>query len=210
MTLMITVRNLGPNLANYATVTDILPPGTMAVAASGNATVHGNVVTFDVPGPLLSGADASFTLTVIPTVPGPFTAQAVVSFHDDPNLANNTATASVPVLPRPFPATGFADVTGFVRVVALGRRRPRKRFFFVVTNTSDTLLQGPLGLVVAGLPRGVQLRNGGGLTARRQQFVCVDVGGDNLFDPGESAAVVLVFSRPFTPRRLRVLAGAFA
>src|SRR5262249_21257275 len=151
----------------------------------------------------------SFTLTVIPAVPGPFTAKAVVSFHDDPNLANNTATATITVLPRPFPATGFADVTGFVRVVRRGRR-PRRRLVFLLTNTSDTLLQGSLGLVVAGLPRGIKLLNAGGLTAARQKFVRVDLGGDNFFDPGESAAVQLVFSQPFRPRRLRVLAGAFA
>jgi uncharacterized repeat protein (TIGR01451 family) len=209
MTLTITVHNLGPNLANYATLTDTLPPGTTVVAASGNATVRGNVVTFDVPGPLLPGAGTSFTLTVIPAVAGPFTAQAVVSFHDDSNLANNTATASVTVLPRPFPATGFADVTGFIRIVRRGRR-PRRRLLFFLTNTSATLLQGPLGLVVAGLPRGVKLRNADGFTRSRQKFVRVNLGGDNLFDPGESTAVQLVFSQPFLPRRLRVLAGAFA
>jgi uncharacterized repeat protein (TIGR01451 family) len=209
MTLTITVRNLGPNLANYATLTATLTPGTTVVAASGHATVQGNVVTFDVPGPLLPGAVTSFTLTVIPAVAGPFTAQAVVSFHDDPNLANNTATTSVAVLPRPFPATGFADVTGFIRIARRGRR-PRRRLLFFLTNTSGTLLQGPLGLVVAGLPRRVKLRNADGFTRSRQQFVGVDVGGDNLFDPGESAAVQLVFSKPFLPRRLRVLAGAFA
>jgi uncharacterized repeat protein (TIGR01451 family) len=208
VTFTITVHNLGPNLANSITVTDTLPPGTTVVRASGNATVSGNVVTFALPG-LLSGDGTSFTLTVIPAVPGLFTAKAAVSFHDDPNLANNTATASVTVLPRPFPATGFADVTGFVRVVRQGRR-PRRRLLFLLTNTSGTLLQGPLGLVVAGLPRGVKLLNAGGLTANRQKFVRVDVGGDNLLDPGERAAVQLVFSQPFRPHRLRVLAGAFA
>src|SRR5262249_26416086 len=207
VTFTITVHNLGPNLANSVTVTDTLPAGTAVIAASGNATVSGNVVTFAVPGLLLSGADTSFTLTVIPAVPGPFTAKAVVSSHDAPDPANTTATASVTVLPRPFPAAGFADVTGFVRVARRGRR-PRRRLAFLLTNTSGTPLQGPLGLVVAGLPRGVQLRNAGGLTAGRQPFVRGDVGGDNLFRPREPAAVPLVLSPPFPPPPPPVLARA--
>jgi hypothetical protein len=81
---------------------------------------------------------------------------------------------------------------------------------FLLTNTSGRVLQGPLGLVVAGLPRGVKLRNAVGFTKGRQKFVQVNVGGDNLFDPGERALVQLVFSQPFLPRRLRLLAGAFA
>jgi uncharacterized repeat protein (TIGR01451 family) len=209
-TFVLTVHNLGPTIAYAVTVTGALPPGTTVVAASDSFTVEDSVVTFAVP-QLLPGASTSFTLTVIPAAPGPFTAKAFVSTHDDPNRANNTAAASVTVLPRPFPATGFADVTAFVQLVRQGRRRrPQRRLVFLVTNVSGTPLEGPLGLVVAGLPRGVKLLNAAGLTAGRQKFVRVDVGGDNLFDPGESAAVQLVFSRPFRPCRLRVLAGAFA
>jgi uncharacterized repeat protein (TIGR01451 family) len=211
VTFTLTVTNLGPNPAHGVTVTDTLPAGTAVVAASGSFTVSGNVVTFAVPD-LAAGASTSFTLTVLPAAPGPFTATAALSGHDDPNRANNTASASVEVLPRPFPATGSADVTALVRVVRQGRPGPRKRLLFRITNVSGMPIQGPLGLVVAGprSQRSARLLNASGRSASRQQFVRLDVGGDNLFDPGESAMVQLVFGQPFNPRRLRVLAGAFA
>jgi hypothetical protein len=41
-------------------------------------------------------------------------------------------------------------------------------------------------------------------------LVRLDVGGDNILDPGESVVARLVFARPFNPRRLTVLAGALA
>src|SRR5262249_4789345 len=91
-TFTLTVTNLGPNLARGVTVTDVLPVGTVVVTASGSFTVSGNVVTFAVPD-LAVGASTAFILTVIPSAGGPFAATAVVSGHDDPNLANNTASA---------------------------------------------------------------------------------------------------------------------
>jgi uncharacterized repeat protein (TIGR01451 family) len=210
-TFTLTVRNLGPNPARGATVTATLLPGTVVVSAPAGFTVSGNVVTFAVPD-LAAGGSTSLTLTVIPAATGPFTATAILSGHDDPNRANNTASASVEVLPRPFPATGSADVTALVKIVRQGRRRPKNRLLFRITNVSGTPIQGPLGLVVAGLPpRGsTRLLNASGRSAGRQQFVRIDTGGDNLFDPGESVMVQLVFAQPFNPRRLTVLAGAFA
>jgi hypothetical protein len=55
-----------------------------------------------------------------------------------------------------------------------------------------------------------KLLNASGLTAGRQQFVRIDAGGDNILDPSESVAFQLVFSQPCSPRRLQVLAAAFA
>jgi hypothetical protein len=153
------------------------------------------------------------TLTVLPAAPGPFTVKAVASTHDDPNPANNTAAVSLTVLPQPFPATGSADVTGLVQLMPLGRRRRAQRqLVFLLTNVSGTPIQGPLAVVVPGLRprRGPKLLNAAGRTGGRQKFVRVEVGGDGILDPGQSAVVVLVFSQPFTPPGLDVLAGAFA
>jgi uncharacterized repeat protein (TIGR01451 family) len=204
-----TVTNHGPNPSHGVTVATTLPPGTTVVAASGNFTVSGNVVAFAVPD-IAAGASTVLTLTVIPAAGGSFSAAAALSSHDDPNLTNNTASASLTLLPRPFPTAGFADVTGLVQVALQGRRRPRKQFLFRLTNTSGTPIQGPVGVVVAGLPRRVKLRNASGRTASRQTFVRLDVGGDNILDPGESTTFRLVFSQPMNPRALRVLAGTFA
>jgi uncharacterized repeat protein (TIGR01451 family) len=208
-TLTLTVHNLGPNPSRGVTLTDTLPAGTAVAGASGgNFTVSGNVVTFAVPA-LAAGGTASFTLTVIPAAPGPFTATASASAHDDPDPANNTAAASLAVLPRPFPATGFADVTSLVQVTLLGKRRPRQQLVFLLTNVSGTPLQGPVGAMLL-VPRGVKLRNAGGATRGGQKFVQVNLGGDGILDPGAGAIVQLVFSQPVNPRRLSVLAGAFA
>jgi uncharacterized repeat protein (TIGR01451 family) len=211
-TFVLGVTNNGRNPSHGVTATATLAAGTVVVSAPGSFTVSGNVVTFAVPD-LAAGASIALTLTVIPAAPGPFTATGALSAHDDPNSVNNTASVSLVVLPRPFPATGFADVTALVQIVQQGRRRrPQKRLLFRITNVSATQLQGPLGLVVIGLRprRGPQLRNASGLTTGRQPFVRLDIGGDNLLDPSESLVVQLVFSQPFLPRRLRVLAGAFA
>jgi uncharacterized repeat protein (TIGR01451 family) len=212
VTLPLTVSNLGPNPSRGVTLSATLPAGTAVLGASGSFAVDGNLVTFAVPD-LAPGGSTTLTLTVLPAAPGPFTATATVSTHDDPNPANNTAAATFDVLPQPFQAAGFADVTTFVRLVPLGRRRrPQRRLVYLLTNVGGVPLQGPLGLVVAGLRprRGPRLLNAGGLTAGRQPFVLADIGPANIFEPGQSALVQLVFSRPVNPRGLRVLAGAFA
>jgi hypothetical protein len=115
------------------------------------------------------------------------------------------------VLPPSAPAAASGDVTALVQLTPLGRRRrPQRQLAFLLTNVSGTPIQGPLGVVVAGLPRRVRLLNAGGRTAARQPFVLVDLGADNILDPGQGAVVVLVFSQPVGPRALSVLAGAFA
>src|SRR5262249_52060385 len=153
-------------------VTGALPNGTAVVAASGSFTVRGNVVTFAVPD-LAAGASTTLTLTVVPAAPGPFTVTANASAAADNNPANNTATVRVVVQPRPTTAHGSGDVTALVRIVRLGRRGPRKRLLYRVTNVSGTPIQGPLALVVAG-PRSqpsARLLNAGGRSADRQPFV---------------------------------------
>jgi hypothetical protein len=69
-----------------------------------------------------------------------------------------------------------------------------------------------MGVVAVGprSSRSAKLINANGLSASRQKFVLLDLGGDGILDPGESAAVRLVFAQQFHPRSLRVLAGAFA
>jgi uncharacterized repeat protein (TIGR01451 family) len=213
VTFTLAVTNNGPNPTPYDPIlTATLPAGTAVVSASGNATANGNVVTFLLP-PLAVGGSASFTLTITPAASGPFTETASVSGHDDPNLANNTASASITVQPRPFPVTGPADVTSLVQLVHLNfHRRPVPLLFFKLTNVSSTPIQGPMGVVVPGLRprRGLKLLDASGTTAGGQKYVGVNLGSDNICDPGTSAVVELVFSQPFTPHTLDVLAGAFA
>jgi uncharacterized repeat protein (TIGR01451 family) len=210
-TFLVTVQNVGATPAHGVTATITVPAGTVVVAASGSFTVSGNVVTFAVPD-LVAGASTTLTLAVLPPAAGKFTATATVSAPEETNLTNNTATVSVTVLPKPIPATGSADVTALLKIVRQGSRRPQKRMLVRITNISGTPIQGPLGLMVAGGRPGpsAKMLNASGRSAKRQQFVLLDAGRDNILDPGESAMVQLVFAQPFNPRRLTVLAGAFA
>jgi hypothetical protein len=207
-----TVTNHGPNVSHGATVSTTLPPGPLVLSASTSFTIvgtpAGTVVTLAVPD-LASGASAVITLTILPRDPGPLTVTASLSSHDDPNLANNTAPATVVVLPHPVPAAGFADVTSFVQLMRLGGHRPQKRLAFILTNVSGTPLQGPLEVVVVGLPRRIKLRNASGRITARQPFVRIDLPGDGILDPGENVSFQLIFSQRFNPRLLRALAGAF-
>ena len=211
-TFTFTVTNNGPNASRGVTIASNLPTGTSVVSASTSFTVIGNAtgnhVTLAVPD-LMSGASTTVTMTILPNAPGPLTVTGILSSHDDTNLTNNTAAVTVTVLPRPTPATGFADVTTLVKIARKGRQS-QTRLRFVITNISGTPIQGPLGLVVKGLPSGIKLRKAHKLGRSKQQFVLVDAGNDNILDPGESTTVQLIFSRPFSPRRLRLLAGAFA
>jgi uncharacterized repeat protein (TIGR01451 family) len=209
LTFVIAVHNFGPNPSHGAVLFDTLPAGTAVLGASSNFTVVGNSEVFAVPD-LPSGGSTSLTLTVLPGAPGSFAEKTVVSSHDDPNPANNTATVTVTVLPPPVPASGSADVAGFIRVVPLGRRRGRRLLLFRLTNVGGAPLRGPLGVMVTGLRRGVKLLNASGRTASRQQFVRADLGGNGILDTGASVVVSLVFSQPVRPRALHVVVGAFA
>jgi uncharacterized repeat protein (TIGR01451 family) len=214
-TFTFAVTNNGPGSAQLDyTLYNSLPAGTTFVSGSGNVSFSGNIATFLVP--IISiGQSASFTLTVIPEASGPFNVTAAVAPQsDDPNRANNGASATITVLPAAVPATGSADVTDLVKLVPLvGRhRRPQKRLFFLLTNDSSMPIQGPMGVVVPGLRprRGPKLLDASGTTAGGQKYVQVNLGGDDICDPGASTMVELVFSQPFTPRKLNVLAGTLA
>ena len=182
-----------------------LPASTTVVSASVGFTISGNVVNLAVPD-LAKSVNATITLTVTPSAPGTFTATATLGA--DPDLSNNTAAVSLTALPAPFPAKGSADVTTLVQVNLLSPRKRAKRETFRITNTSNKAIQGPLGLipVVTG---GVKLKNASGQVPKKQKFVGLDVGADNILDPGETTTIQLVFSKAFLARRFKVLAGSF-
>ena len=205
LSLSIVVTNNGPNASSGVVLGVSLPANTTVVSASVGFTVGGGVVNLAVPD-LAKLADATITLTVTPNAPGPLTATATLGA--DPDLSNNSAAFSLTVLPAPFPATGSADVTNLVQIENLTPRKRAKRETFRITNTSNKAIQAPLGLfpVVTG---GIKLKNASGQAAKKQKFVRLDVGADNILDPGETTSIQLVFSKAFLPRRFKVLAGSF-
>jgi uncharacterized repeat protein (TIGR01451 family) len=206
LSLSFVVTNNGPNTSSAVVLGVTLPANTTVVSASVGFTVSGNVVNLAVPD-LAKSANATITLTVTPNAPGPFTATATLGV--DPDLSNNSAAVNLTLLPAPFPATGSADVTTLVQVKLLSPRKRAKRETFRITNTSTKAIQGPLG-VFPVITSGIKLKNASGQAAKKQKFVRLNFGGDNLLDPGETTTIQLVFSKAFLPRRFKVLAGAFA
>jgi uncharacterized repeat protein (TIGR01451 family) len=102
ITYSIGVTNAGPGSTSNVSVTDTIPAGTTFVSAtasqgscSGTSTVTCSL------GTLANGGSASISLVLtLPSTPGPVSNTANVSTTDaDPNLANNSATSTVTVLP---------------------------------------------------------------------------------------------------------------
>ena len=93
VTYTITVTNNGPSPANGVTVEDILPDGLILNSAS--CPVTGQAVTCSIP-ILAAGQSQIYTIVATPTTTGLFTnTVTVTSETPDPNLCNNTATASL-------------------------------------------------------------------------------------------------------------------
>jgi len=100
LTYTITVTNSGPTAAPGVTVTDTLPGGVTFVSASatqGTCGQSGGTVTCNL-GSINNGAIAGVVIVVKPTATGTITNTASVSSNaPDPNLSNNSSTASTSV-----------------------------------------------------------------------------------------------------------------
>ncbi len=102
LSYLITVTNGGPAPATGITVTDTLPAGVTFVSATptqGTCNSAGGTVTCDL-GSLTLGALARVTVVITPRSTGTISNTATVSSNEaDPNMANNTVTASTTVSP---------------------------------------------------------------------------------------------------------------
>jgi uncharacterized repeat protein (TIGR01451 family) len=121
VTYTLLVKNNGPHDATGVIVADRPPPELSVVAAepSQGTCVHGNGVLCSL-GSILNGASAQILVTanVAPDAGGALTNTAIVAGgQTDPNLANNTASATINVTPLtpdplPVPASGvLASIT---------------------------------------------------------------------------------------------------
>ena len=102
LTYGITVHNAGPSSSSGVTVTDTLPSGvtyTSATPSQGTCSQASGTVTCSL-GTVVTGANASVDIKVVPTSGTSITNQATVSATTvDPVLVNNAASATTTVDP---------------------------------------------------------------------------------------------------------------
>ncbi|HKO58681.1 MAG TPA: hypothetical protein VJ276_22635, partial [Thermoanaerobaculia bacterium] len=103
VTFIIGVTNAGPNASGGLTVTEALPPGTTLVSAAGSGWTFTtlNALTVSASHASINAGAGAEPITVVLTAPnaaGPITNVASVSGGvRDPNIGNNTASATVNV-----------------------------------------------------------------------------------------------------------------
>jgi uncharacterized repeat protein (TIGR01451 family) len=94
ITFVLTLTNLGPSPANNVTVSDSLPGGLSLVVSSPSQGTYA-FGTWTV-GTVASGASPTLTIQAMVVSPNPQTNTATISHSDqfDPNIANNSASAT--------------------------------------------------------------------------------------------------------------------
>jgi uncharacterized repeat protein (TIGR01451 family) len=102
VTYLVVVTNRGPSAATGVTVNDFLPANVPVIstnATQGTIAISGTTLSWNV-GALASGAKATLTIVVTTITNGVLTTSATVAgAQNDPNPANNSATASTLVAP---------------------------------------------------------------------------------------------------------------
>jgi uncharacterized repeat protein (TIGR01451 family) len=93
-----TVTNAGPSVASTVSVNDLLPTGLQLLSSTPSVGTYDSTTGVWTVGTLASGASANLVLDAKATATGALTNTATVSSStEDPNLTNNSATATVNV-----------------------------------------------------------------------------------------------------------------
>jgi uncharacterized repeat protein (TIGR01451 family) len=206
-TYTLTVSNAGPGpTGGTVTVTDSMPSGLTATAASGNnwscqVTGGGTGVSCNRSDALAQGTSYDLiTLTVsVAANATNLTNSATVSGGGDPN--NHTANDPTTINP-----TAVIVPSTQISTTASGLLFSRVTRTFngtvTITNISGSAINGPLSILLTSLPAGVTLANATG-TFNGSPFLAVP--GSATLGAGQSATVSVQFSDPtnasitFTP-----------
>jgi uncharacterized repeat protein (TIGR01451 family) len=116
----ITVTNGGPAAATFVVVTDTIPAGSTLVSASpSQGTCSGSPTVTCSVGNLANGATMTIALTVqAPSTPTTMTNTASVNAAEpDPTPADNTSSASIPIVAIPMLAPKFVALAAFLLAV---------------------------------------------------------------------------------------------
>ncbi len=110
LTYTLTVTNNGPSEATGVTITDTVPAGVSVISATGCTNPSGTVTCLI--GTLANGASQTRTIVVRPAVANPSLSNtaSVSASSIDPNMANNSATATTVVNPAADLALTKTDV----------------------------------------------------------------------------------------------------
>jgi uncharacterized repeat protein (TIGR01451 family) len=142
LSYLLDISNNGPDDATLVQVVDTLPAGVTfasAVPSQGSCTETAGTVTCDL-GSIASGGGATITVLVNPTVIGSLVNVAVVDSQlDDPDLDNNTASATTEVVEgtvvqppggaMPIPALGAFGPAALALLVLGAGLAGRRRVF---------------------------------------------------------------------------------
>ena len=99
VTYLLTTTNLGPDLADWVYVSDILPEGAEFVGANRQFTRDGRTVNWDMIHIIEPGGSAQDTIQVVYNAPGEYVNTAAVSeLTDDPSPRNDTSRVTTVVV----------------------------------------------------------------------------------------------------------------
>jgi cytochrome c peroxidase len=113
----------------------------------------------------------------------------------DGEMLSGRATDNDDPLSRRDQGLEFLDVTQQVRVDRIRSDRPRSstEHVYRLTNTSDSIVDTHLLIIVSGLPAKIQLKNASGTTRRGDPYIRVFL-PDGVLQPGQRIAQRFVFS----------------
>jgi uncharacterized repeat protein (TIGR01451 family) len=201
----LTVTNVGFDPAAGATLTDVLPAGTVFESASvpsgwtiqSPAVGQGGTVTITTTSTLASDASATFTIVVqLPAFP-----LGVTSIVNNPTLQQGTwdtdatdksltLTTAITVSP--------VDISSDVNTSIGGLRYDFTHKAFVqtvtLTNVGQTNLAGPIVLELDGLPSGVSLQGASGSDNGNPYLMIVPENG--TWAVGQTLTLTLMFTDP--------------